>query len=274
MNSGTCSDDKCKFTLNKVTQNSGPPSTSSFPYAYGIGFGGNYANYIDEAKLISPSYDIPMNGTAYLTFDHWSCSEVSWDGGAVFIKVTSGAWQHFDPGNWYTSNIYTGAGHNLAGMGAFGTNHCTGTASSGSWTSNSGMTNMVASLANYRNDAVKFKFSFGSDAIWNLAGWFIDNAGVKIANYGEVGHWLSPTVSIDHASKFNLGFIDIDAEIVGGSWVRGTVVEADTGNAIPGFSNVSFPISLAGIDAQAYPCLLYTSPSPRDATLSRKPSSD
>ena len=253
MNSGTCSDDKCKFTLNKISQNSGPPSTSSFPYAYGIGFSGNYANYIDEAKLISPWYDIPMNGTSYLTFDHWSCSEVSWDGGAVFIKVNSGSWQHFNPGNWYTSTAYTGAGHNLAGMSIFGTNHCTGTASSGSWTSNSGMTNMVASLGNYRGDSVKFKFSFGSDAIWNLAGWFIDNAGVRIANYGEVGHWLSPTVSIDLESKFNLGFIDIDAVILGNAWVRGTLVEADTGNAIPGFSNISFPISLAGIDAQAYP---------------------
>ena len=253
MNSGSCSNDLCKFTLNKVSQNSGPPSTSSFPYAYGIGFSGNYATYIDEARLISPWYDIPANGTAYFTFDHWSCSEVSWDGGAVFIKVNNGSWQYFDPGNWYTSNIYTGAGHNLAGMSAFGTDHCTGTASSGSWTSNSDMTNMVASLANYRNDSVRFKFAFGSDAIWGLAGWFIDNAGVKIANYGEPGHWLSPPISIDRASKFNLGFIDIDAEMIGGAWIRGTILESDTGIAIPGFSNLSFPISLAGIDAQANP---------------------
>ncbi len=253
MNSGSCTNDKCKFTLNKVSQNSGPPSASTFPYVYGIGFSGNYATYIDEANLVSPWYDIPTNGTAYFTFDHWSCSEVSWDGGAVFIKVNSGSWQHFDPGNWYTSNIYTGAGHNLAGMSAFGTNHCTGTASSGSWTSSSGMTKMVASLANYRNDSVKFKFAFGSDAIWGLAGWFIDNAGVMIANYGEPGHWLSPPISIDRSSKFNLGFIDIDAEIVGESWVRGTIVESVTGNTVPGFSNLSFPISLAGIDAQTYP---------------------
>ena len=253
MNSGSCTDDKCKFTLNRVTQNSGPPSTSSFPYAYGIGFSGNYQSYITEARLISPWYDISANGTSYLTFDHWSCSEVSWDGGAVFIKVNNGSWQHFDPGNWYTSNIYTGAGHNLAGKSAFGTDHCTGTASSGTWTSNSDMTNMVASLANYRNDSVRFKFAFGSDAIWSLAGWFIDNAGVRIANYGEMGHWLSPPIPISSASKFNLGFIDIDAEMVDGAWIRGSILESDTGNAIPGFSNLSFPISLAGIDAQANP---------------------
>jgi len=250
---GSCSSDICKFTLNRVSSNSGPSTSASFPYAYGLGFSGNYAPSINEARLISPWYDIPMNGTSYLTFDHWSCSEVSWDGGAVFIKVNNGGWQHYDPGNWYTSTIYAGAGHSLAGLSAFGTNHCTGQASGGTWTSTSPMTNMVASLANYRGDSVRFKFAFGSDSIWNLAGWFIDNAGVRIANFGETGYWLSPTIEIDSEEKFNLGFVDVDAEIHEEAWMRGSILEAGSGDVIPGYSNLSFPFSLAGVDAEAYP---------------------
>ena len=252
MNSGTCTNDRCQFTLNKMSQNSGPNAASSFPYAYGIGFGGNYATYIDEARLISPTYQIPLNGSSLLTFDHWSCSEAAWDGGAVFIKVNNAAWQHFNPG-WYTSTIYANAGHNLAGLGAFGPNHCTGTASSGTWTSTSGFTTMSASLDNFRGDNVSFKFAFGSDAIWGLAGWYIDNAGVRIANYGETGHWLSPIVQIGSDDRFNFGFVDIDAEIHDESWIRGSVLEAGSGQVITGFSNISFPFSLAGIDSETYP---------------------
>jgi len=249
--SGTCSSDKCKFTLNRVSSNSGPPTTASFPYAYGVGFSGLYENGINEARLISPVYDIPMNGTSYLTFDHWSCSEASWDGGAVFIKINGGSWLHFDPG-WYSSTAYTSAGHNLAGSAIFSMDHCTGTASSGSWSSTSQMTNLRANLNSYKGDSVQFKFAFGSDAIWNLAGWFIDNAGVQISNYGAPGSWVSPSFTLDNAKQFNLGFVDIEGQAHDG-WIRGSILDAGTGTQVPGFSNLSFPISLAGIDSDQYP---------------------
>ena len=148
-NQGTCSSDKCRFSLNKVSSSSGPPKASSFPYVYGVAFSGNYEAGIDEARLISPEYDIPVNGSSFFTFDHWSCSEASWDGGAVFIKVNGGAWQHFDPG-WYTSTAYSNAGHNLAGSSIFSMDHCSGTAWSGSWSSTSEMTNLEANLDAYK----------------------------------------------------------------------------------------------------------------------------
>ena len=251
-NSGSCSTDRCKFTLNRVSPNSGPPLAASFPYLYGVGFSGNYEAGIDEARLISPAYEVPLNGTSFFTFDHWACSEASWDGGAVFIKRNNGNWQHFDPG-WYSSTAYTSAGHNLAGMAIFSTDHCTGVASSGSWSSNSEMTTLRANLDSYKGDTVKFKFAFGSDAIWNLAGWFIDNAGVTIANYGATGHWLSPTVSMDSSRLFNHGFVDIEANVNEEGWIRGSIVESATGAEIPGFTNLSFPFSLAGLDSQQYP---------------------
>ena len=250
--SGTCSSDRCKFTLNKLSSNSGPPVTASFPYSYGIGFSGNYENGIDEARLISPLYDIPMNGTSYLTFDHWSCGEAGWDGGAVFIKVNGGAWQYFDPG-WYTGTASSFAGHNLQGMGIFTMDHCTGVAWSGSWTSTSQMTNMRANLDAYKGDSVKFKFAFGSDGYYNLAGWFIDNAGVQISNYGIPGTWISPSLSLDNANKFNRGFVDIEGNSGEGGWIRGSLLDADTGAQVPGFSNASFPFSLAGVDSEQFP---------------------
>ena len=245
--SGSCSNSNCKFTLNKVSSNSGPPKVESFPYAYGIGFSGNYANDIDEARLISPSYQIPMNGTSYLTFDHWSCSEAGYDGGAVFIKVNGGSWQHFDPG-WYSS---TGSGsHNLNGLGIFTLDHCTGSWSG--WTSTSDMTNLRANLDAYKGDSVKFKFAFGTDGSVTYAGWFIDNAGVQISNYGLPGNWISPAISVENANKFNHGFVDIEGQANGG-WIRGSILDADTGEQVPGFSNVSFPFSLAGIDSEDFP---------------------
>ncbi len=245
--SGSCSSDRCKFTLNKVSQGSGPPSVASFPYAYGIGFSGNYDNGINEARLISPVYEIPMNGTAHLTFDHWSCAEASWDGGAVFIKVNGGNWQHFDPG-WYSSTAFSGAGHNLGGMATFSMDHCTGTG-----TSTSQMTNLMANLDSYKGDSLRFKFAFGSDASVQRPGWFIDNAGVQISNYGTPGSWISPTISMGSLRDFNHGFADIEANVNEGGWIRGSIIESSTGNAISGFTNLSFPFSLAGIDSEQHP---------------------
>ena len=249
--SGTCSSDRCKFTLNKVSSSSGPPDVSSFPYAYGVGFSGVYENGINEARLISPTYEIPLNGTSFLTFDHWSCSEAGYDGGAVFIKVNGGAWQHFDPG-WYSSTAYPSLSHNLAGQAIFGMDHCTGSSWTG-WSSTSGMTNLEANLNPYKGDSVKFKFAFASDTSLQYAGWFIDNAGVKISNFGVPGHWTSPAFSMDQDKRFNHGFVDIEGNLHEDGWLTGSILEAGTGDPIPGFSNISFPFSLAGIDADRYP---------------------
>ena len=250
--SGSCSSDKCRFTLNKVSSNSGPSAVSSFPYAYGVGFSGNYEVDIDQARLISPTYQIPQNGSSFLTFDHWSCSESGWDGGTVFIKVNGGTWQHFDPG-WYTDTASGSSGHSLQGMEIWSMEHCTGNVYQGTWSSTSAMTNMVANLDAYKGDSVKFKFAFGADSYYGLAGWFIDNAGVKISNFGVPGQWISPTISMDSEKRFNMGFVDIEAYINQEGWVRGSILEANSGMPISGFSNISFPFSLAGIDAEQYP---------------------
>ena len=255
MNSGSCGtgaypdDQRCKFTLDKIFSNSGPPETTSFPYLYGLGFTGNYYNTIDDASLITPEYVIPQNSNPFLTFDHWACVEPSWDAATVFINVNGGNWQHFDPGNWYSHTPPTTVVHNYGGYASFGRDHCSG----GGWTISGPMTTMQASLIAYQGDSVRFKFSFGSDYSVNHGGWFIDNVGVKVENYGEVGHWLSPSLNIAQNSTLNLGFVDIDAIVPDQTWVRASLVEPSTGLEIPGFSNLSLPFSLAGVDSQLFP---------------------
>lgn len=242
MSSGSCTGDTCKWTLNKINSNSGPSAAASFPYAYGIAFSGNYASYIQEARLFSPSYEIPANGNAFFTFDHWAYMEPNWDGGAVFIKVNNGSWQHFDPGNWYDSQVSYNY-HNLYGYDTFASQS----------SANGGMINMQASLLNYQGDTVQFKFSMGTDGYVNYGGWFIDNAGVRIANYGNPGDWVSPSFSVGDFDDFNLGIIDIDAIIPENTSIKASLIDASTNIIMPGYSNISLPISLAGIDADNHP---------------------
>ena len=89
------------------------------------------------------------------------------------------------------------------------------------------MTNLRANLDAYKGDSVKFKFAFGSDGYYSLAGWFIDNAGVQISNFGIPGSWLSPSISLDSDRKFNLGFVDIEGHAGEDGWIRGSLLEAE-----------------------------------------------
>ena len=61
----------------------------------GINLDGIYSNHV-YTHLISPSYTIPDNATARLTFSHWICTETDWDGGSIFTSIDDGiTWQHF-----------------------------------------------------------------------------------------------------------------------------------------------------------------------------------
>ena len=66
----------------------------------------------------------------------------------------------------------------------------------------------------------------------------------------------------DSASLYFPMFEAIDA-----AWAEGKVPLWNP------FCNFGMPLVADGTSSVFYPCLLYTSPSPRDATLSRMPSS-
>ena len=243
-----------KWSYGQISSSAGPTNSEpSFPYAMGINLGGVYDGNLN-ADLISPAYSLPANSSSSLVFDHWACFENNWDGGGIFIKVNNGAWNYWDPGNNFydtPSIAYTYAGI-PQGSNYFGSVHCTGSGSTYSVTSTA-FEQKEASLAQYAGDTVRFKFHGGSDSIWNYAGWYLDNVGVMIANYGEGGDWLSPVFSASDIHDFNLGFIDIDASMSPDTWVRASLIDTYTGDVLPGYSNVSFPISLAGVDTTTTP---------------------
>ena len=109
---------------------------------------------------------------------------------------------------------------------------------------NSGTNNMVSLPALLRRNAA----SFGNSVAFREK---------------EFGIWQtwSWAKALDEAESFALGLIDLG--IQPGDFV-----------AILGRNRPDLYISMVAIQmAGATPCLLYTSPSPRDATLSRMPSS-
>ena len=74
-------------------------------------------------------------------------------------------------------------------MGIFTMDHCTGTAFG-----NMGLTGQMTNQGqpdSYKGDFVQFKFALDPMAT-TACGWFIDNAGVQISNFGIPGSWLSP----------------------------------------------------------------------------------
>ncbi|MEC8914359.1 MAG: hypothetical protein VYA52_03950, partial [Candidatus Thermoplasmatota archaeon] len=168
--------------------------------------------------------------------------------------VNGGSWQYWDPGNNFydTPSIAYTYTQIPQGSNYFGSVHCTGAGSTYSVTTTE-FEQKEASLASYAGDDVRFRFHSGSDSIWNYAGWYLDNVGIKIANYGADGDWVSPVFGASDIHSFNKGFIDIDASISSDCWVSATLIDTYTGEAVPGYSNVSFPISLAGVDTTTTP---------------------
>jgi len=217
----------------------------SFPYLYGTNLNGNYCNGAD-AYVKSPVYSIPSNGSTQLTFDKWVCTENYWDAVGLYFKVNNGGWQYFDPGiaGWYDGSVGY-SGNAMYGNNAWMSGDC----------NNGGIfETLVAPLDAYAGDDLRFRFRIDTDTSVNsYGGGYIDNFGILLANYGEGGAWLSPSIDASEMDDFNLGWIDVTASIPNDTWVRGTLVDQASGNDIPGFTNVSFPISLAGVDTIAYP---------------------
>ena len=221
----------------------GPTSWSTGNYGFAIDLDDDYdGNSITH--LYSPGYMIPLGASARLSFDQWRHSEANWDGGAVFIKANNGTWQHFDPvlangSSWYDGSITFGT-HILSNLDVFDGRQFTGTVP---WETT------TADLSNYSGSYVEFRFSFACDSIINDAGWYIDDVGVEVDFFENEGSWISPTITLDELGD---GFVDISALTPNGTWVTGTITDS-AGNAFDGYDNLSFPISLAGIDRDTYP---------------------
>ena len=180
--------------------------------------------------------------------------------------------------------------------------------SAGNWVnvwSNSGTVNdgsyttQTITISNYVAGNTNFQVRFGlgsSDGSVQYTGWNIDDVEIlpkaSGVSTGE-GNWTSqpfgPGANAG-SEPSSYGLMVIDAEVPTGALFEWSLIDAATGTAIPGYSQMTdLQVDLGGIDWEATPslrfqthmitgqsggpCLLYTSPSPRDATLSRMPSS-
>ena len=229
-----------KWSLGQLGSAAGPSTMEpSFPYVYGVNMNGNYGNQVD-AYLTSPSYDIPANSSATLTFEKWVCTENYWDAIGLYIKVNNGGWQYFDPGltGWYDGSVgYSGNG--MYGNDAWMSGDC----------AQDEFENRQASLSQYAGDTVKFRFRIYTDFSVTYEGGYIDDFGILIPNYSAGGAWTSPPIDLTSVDEFNLGWLDIDALVPTNTSLTGTLIDTSTGAVVNGLEDVAFPISLAGVDS-------------------------
>ncbi|MGB0622763.1 MAG: DUF7151 family protein [Candidatus Thalassarchaeaceae archaeon] len=229
------------WNYGQLGTNAGPDDEPSFPYVYGTNLNGNYGNG-QNSFLTSPTYSIPTDGLAYVTFDKWICTENNWDAIALQFKVNGGSWNYFDPQipGWYDGNPSYISSISDAWMNG----DC----------NQDYFENRKAPLSNYAGDDLRFRFQLYSDSSVTYQGGYIDNFGILIANYGSGGYWLSNAIDMSSIDIFNYGWVDIEATVPENTSIRGSLIDLDD-NVIPGYNNITFPFSLAGVDSEEYESL-------------------
>jgi len=232
------------WNYGQLGTNAGPDDEPSFPYVYGTNLNGNYANN-QNSLLTSPTYDIPNDGSAFLTFDKWICTENSWDAVGLQIQVNGGSWNYFDPQipGWYDGSPGY-SGNQMYGHDAWMSGDC----------NQDDFENRQAPLSSYAGDELRFRFRLSTDTSVTYQGAYIDNFGILIANYGAGGYWLSNAIDMSDVDTFNYGWVDIEATVPENTSIRGSLIDLGD-NVIPGYNNITFPFSLAGVDSEEYESL-------------------
>ena len=178
----------------------GPTSNSS---GWGPGYwpsGSNGAGIVLNNKyepntwthLISPTYVVPENSTARVSFKSWVCTEPNWDGGAVSLSVDDGdSWWFIplDAPNFHdrrsSANVYSP----LFGEGIFdGSQVTNGCLNPHQFASKS------TDVSNLSGQEIRVRFSFFSDTYVESHGWYIDDAGVEVDVFEQAGDWTSPAI--------------------------------------------------------------------------------
>ena len=255
-NQGSCNSERCDWRLSEPGASYGPESASSFPYMYKIGMNGG-TDAVYQSSLVTPIYTVSGIGESSFAFDMNACMDYGtgnyvYVGGALWMKVNGGQWQHVDMPS-YTDRQYSYASATYTvndGLEIWTRVHC----NSNDWGS------YEVDLSEYKGDDVQFKFAFGGRFSDANSGWHIDNVGIKMGNFSQPGTWTSPSFSIAGENAFNRGIIEIDGttDDYANNTLTGSLVDATSGASIPGYSNLDFPISLAGVDSDSYPLVKLT----------------
>ena len=226
----------------------GPTSFPSASLGFGTNLCGDYDSSSDNS-LYSPSYYVPLGASARFVWQHWMCSEDSWDGGALYISTNGGAWNqafvnYTNNTNWYDGTITSTSG--FIGTNVWDGRQYVNAAGQFSCTSsvNIPWLSMEYDVSNLSGNNVSFRFRQISDTAVQEPGWYVDDIGLEVDWFETEGSWRSPLVS---ASELGYGFIDADIILPANTWYGVDVLDA-SGQVIPGHENMSLPLSLASID--------------------------
>ena len=218
----------------------GPDAWSSGQYGIGIELNGKYTNEM-YTHLVSPEYSIPSSASARLTFNSWVCTEANWDGGAVSVSTDGGInWWYLPAkiGDFHDQISTANTNSPFYGEGIFDgstiVNGCR----------NSSLPFQVKQydISNLSGSDVRFRFSFFSDQLIELDGWYIDDVGIEVDVFEQSGEWLSQLIYADE----NFGWSQIDGLVSqpNGTQVVFDVIDASSGLVVEGYSNRTLPIEL------------------------------
>ena len=248
----------CTNCVNQPT----PTGSASPPYAFATGLDTSYHNPSFtpmEAHVYTPEYTIPVGASARIVFDHWICAYQMYGGAALFISDDGGTtWDHFDPidpvtgQGWYHGpNMYQFYSHVLTPNGV-SLDVWDGSAGQGC-NNNNNWESMVGDITSYGGSTVQFRFTFVSVYNFNYAGWYVDNIGVEVDYFDSHGEWMSPLIP---GEELGSGFVDVVG--VTPPDTNLSVNLYDTGmNPIDGFVDRELPLSLSGLDLDAYSSGVY-----------------
>ena len=200
--------------------------------------------------LYTPEYFIPENSTSRLTFRSWICTESNWDGGTVSLSTDGGeSWWFIPPtlGTFHDQLSTVNSFSPFHNQGIFDGSRVIG----GCHNVQRGFDLKEFDLSNLTGQTVRAKFSFFSDQLIELDGWYIDDAGIEIDVYEPEGTWISEVLTPD--SQFGWGQLDGFIHEPENTTVRFDVLDGN-GSPILGFQNQTLPIDLP-FDVHHHPTL-------------------
>ncbi len=236
----------------------GPTSNSSGfgPGVWHSGLNGAGIYLDDEYRsdmwtdLYSPEYFIPENATSRLTFRSWICTEANWDGGTVSLSTDGGeSWWFIPPtlGTFHDQLSTVNSFSPFHNEGIFDGSRVIG----GCHNVQRGFDLKEFDLSNLTGQTVRAKFSFFSDQLIELDGWYIDDAGIEIDVYEPAGTWVSEVLTPD--SHFGWGQLDGFVYEPENTTVRFDILDGN-GSPIIGYQNQTLPLDLP-LDVLQYPNL-------------------
>jgi len=218
----------------------GPDAWNSGAFGIGIALDGRYTNEM-YTHLVSPEYSIPSNASSRLSFNSWVCTEANWDGGAISVSTDGGI-------NWWLLPAQIGAFHDQISTANtnspfYGEGIFDGSAVAGGCRNSSLPFQLKHyDISNLSGQDVRFRYSFFSDQLVELDGWYLDDAGIEIDLFKDSGTWLSQPIYPDQ----NFGWAQVDGLVdePQGTNVLFDIIDTVSGLAIDGYSNRSLPIKL------------------------------